>query len=138
MPSDLFNEKTVERLSKKIKPTGEQQTIATFWLQELESDKLDKWASDKRRSLNSKLKDLDKEIEELKKNSRFASNLQEKHKKQKIIRKLEEKREEIWKNYDLEAQEINKKRDQLIDEIEARMEQKITVNRLFSIKWRLI
>ena len=94
-------------------------------------------ADDKKKSMKISLRDLDKEIDELKRESRFASNLSEKLNKQKKIRKLEENREGIWKNYDKEAQEINKKRDQLIDNIEARMEQKITVNKIFSIKWRL-
>jgi len=50
---------------------------------------------------------------------------------------LEEKQGGIWKNYDREAQAINKKRDLLIDNIETWLEQKITVNKIFSIKWRL-
>ena len=100
-------------------------------------EKLDKWASDKKNGLKIKLKELDEEIENLKKEARYSPNLQEKLQKQKQIRGLEKKRDETWKTYDADAQEINKKRDQLIDEIESRMEQKITINKVFSIKWRL-
>ena len=41
MPADLFNEKTVERLSKKVKPSKEQQVIAHFWQDEYDQDNLE-------------------------------------------------------------------------------------------------
>lgn len=119
---------------KKVKLISEIAGKNSIFFDE-EMDKLDKWAEDRKRTLKNSLKELDEKIQILKKDIRVTTNLQDKLKKQKEIRSLDKKRDESWKEYDQEAQRINVKKDGLIDNIEARMEQKIKVEKLFSIKW---
>lgn len=105
---------------------------------EIELDKLDKWGEDRRNSLRLTLKDLDDRIKELKKNARLAPNLPEKLQLEKERRQLEGKRDEAWREYDHAAREIEKRKDELIDEIEKKLKQSITEQELFTIRWKIV
>ena len=105
---------------------------------EIELDKLDKWGEDKRNSLRLTLKELDDEIKEIKRQARLAPNLPEKLKLEKEKRQLENKRDEAWHEYDSAAKDIEKKKDGLIDEIEKKLKQKISEEKLFTIRWKIV
>jgi hypothetical protein len=125
----------VERSVKVIeKRVGERNAV--FFQDELE--KLDLWGDDQRASLKATLKEFDDEIKELKKQSRLAPNLPEKLEIEKKRRVIEKRREDAWKNYDNAKEEIEKKKDGLIDQIEARLKQTISVIDLFTIRWQVI
>lgn len=101
-------------------------------------DKLNRWAEDKRKSLKSALKNYDDQIAFLKKQARMAPNLPEKLALQKKIRSLDKKRDNAWREYDEAAREIERQKDTLIDQIEARLGQEIEEETLFTIRWKLI
>jgi len=101
-------------------------------------DKLNRWAEDMRKSLKSTLKDYDNQIADLKKQARMAPNLPEKLALQKKIRSLDKKRDNAWREYDEAAREIERQKDTLIDQVEARLGQEIEEEELFTIRWRLI
>jgi hypothetical protein len=61
---------------------------------DVEMDKLDRWAEDRRDSLKDELADMDEALKEAKKQASFAPTLPEKLERQRAARKLEEKREE--------------------------------------------
>ena len=133
---------TASKLEKQIK---QQSNIFFTALSEkngmwfdAEMDKLDKWAEDKRNSLKNHLKELDEQLKETKKLIRQAGSLPDKLELQKKARKLEQKRDEAWKEYDFAAKEIEVRKDQLIDRVEARLKQQVTSEELFTIKFRLI
>lgn len=105
---------------------------------EQEMEKLDHWADDKRKSLKTNLKDLDGRIKELKKEARGAASLPEKIKVQREIQKIQSRRDEAWRHYDEAAREIEERKDELLDDIEARLEQKTEVKPLFTIRWTLV
>lgn len=105
---------------------------------EEEMDKLNRWAEDKRKSLKTTLKDYDDRIAELKKQARIAPNLPEKIEIQKKIRNLDKKRDDAWRQYDEAAREIERQKDALIDQVEARLQQEIEEENLFTIRWKLI
>jgi len=105
---------------------------------EEELDKLDKWADDKRKSLKINLKDLDDKIKELKKEARLAANLPDKLKLQKQVKTLESKRDAAWLDYNKASKEIEDKKDKLINNIEDRLNQKISLTPLFTIRWSVI
>jgi SNF2 family DNA or RNA helicase len=102
-----------------------------------ELDKLDRWGDDKRNSLKVTLKDFDDRIKELKREARVARNLPEKLTLEKERKKLEGKRDEAWRDYDASAKEIERQKDNLIEDIESRMEQRITFEKLFTVGWML-
>jgi superfamily II DNA or RNA helicase len=103
-----------------------------------EMDKLNRWADDRRKSLKTVLKDYDDHLAELKKQARIAPNLPEKIDIQKKIRTLDKKRDDAWRQYDEAAREIERHKDTLIDQVEARLQQEITEETLFTIGWKLI
>lgn len=104
---------------------------------EVEIDKLDRWAEDRRKSLQAELDELDETIKETRKAARLAPNLPEKLAKQQALRKLEAKRDEAWRNYDAASRDLDKKKDELLDEISQRLEQNTKSDLLFILKWNL-
>ena len=104
---------------------------------EIELEKLDHWGEDRRNSLKVTLKELDEEIKNIKKQARLAPNLPEKLKLEKERKKLEATRDEAWKEYDGAAKEIEKNKDQLIDNVEKRLKQDMKEEPFLFIKWTL-
>lgn len=105
---------------------------------DIEIDKLDHWAEDRRASLKAELEELDDGLKEAKKNARNASNLPEKLERQRAVRNLEEKRDQAWKAYDGAAREIDRQKDALLDDISTRLSQKTQEQTLFSLRWSVI
>lgn len=105
---------------------------------EKESDKLDKWAEDRRNSLRLSLKELDDRIKELKKSARQAQSLPDKLAAQKKVRSIEKKREEAWHEYDKTGRAIENEKDKLIETIEKKLSAKETLTELFTIRWSII
>jgi superfamily II DNA/RNA helicase len=104
---------------------------------ELEIDKLDRWAEDRRTSLQVELDELDERIKETRKAARLAPNLPEKLEKQQELRKLEARRDEAWRNYDAASKELEKQKDNLLDETSRRLEQQSETTALFTVRWML-
>ena len=61
----------------------------------------------------------------------------EKLERQRAARKLEEKREEAWRAYDEASRDIDRQKDELLDEIGRRLEQSVEQTPLFTMRWRL-
>jgi ERCC4-related helicase len=105
---------------------------------ELEMDKLDKWAEDRRTSLKAELGELDEALKEAKKAARTAPTLPEKLERQKLARTLETRRDEAWRSYDQASREVDRQKDGLLDEISRRLEQELEQDPLFGLRWRLV
>lgn len=103
-----------------------------------EIQKLEKWGEDKKNTLKQALKELDDRIKDLKKENYTSNNLPEKLERQKEIRQLDIKRDEAWKEYDQKKKDIDKQIDQLIGQVQAKMEQKVEITKIFEIKWNLV
>jgi superfamily II DNA/RNA helicase len=104
---------------------------------EIEMDKLDRWAEDHRKSLKTTLDELDLAIKETRKEARSAPNLPTKLELQRKVRQLEEKRNTAWREYDDAAQQVEVKKDTLLDEISQRLKQQTRQEELFLIRWHL-
>ena len=103
-----------------------------------EMDKLDKWAEDRKNSLEIELKNLDKEIKTQKTESKKILNLEEKVKMQREIKEMENKRNKMRRELFDAQDELERQKETLIADIESRLKQKITEEDLFLIKWTLI
>jgi ERCC4-related helicase len=126
-----------ERLRNQQNETAAKLTERNGAFFEVEMDKLDRWAEDHRKSLKSTLDDLDLKIKETRKESRSAPNLPTKLELQRQVRQLEEKRNAAWREYDDAAQQIELKKDGLLDEISQRLKQQSRQEELFLIRWHL-
>jgi hypothetical protein len=104
---------------------------------EMELDKLDRWGEDQRNSLRVALRELEDKIKAVKKGARLAPNLPEKLKLEREKRQLESKRDEAWKEYEHAAKDIEDRKDTLMDEIEKRMNQILSEETLFTIRWKV-
>jgi len=102
---------------------------------DMEIDKLEKWSGDRKNSLELELKELDIEIKSKKTEARKILNLEEKVNAQRHIKELEKKRNEMRMNLFEMQDEVDKRKDKLIEETEKRMNLNITEEELFCIKW---
>ncbi len=105
---------------------------------DIEMDKLDRWAEDRRATLKAELDELDELIKETKKAARLAPNLPDKLERQRELRKLEAKRDDAWRSYDQASRDVDRQKDALLDEISRRLEQKLEQEPLFTARWSLI
>jgi hypothetical protein len=97
--------------------------------------KLEKWADDKKTSLELQIKDIDKQIRLRKSEARHIQLLTEKVKTQREIKDLEKKRAELRQSYFTAQDEVDVKKEQLITNVESRLEQKVSLLPLFTIKF---
>jgi len=104
---------------------------------DVEMDKLDHWAEDRRAALKAELDELDDNIKETKKSARLAPNLPEKLELQRKLRGLETKRDDAWRAYDAASRGVDRQKDALLDEIGRRLEQKTDCVELFTFRWRV-
>jgi hypothetical protein len=81
------------------------------------------------------LKELDREIKARKTEAKKILKLEEKLAAQ---REIKEKRNTLRQNLYQSQDEIDKRKENLIEEIEARMKQQIETNELFTIKWKVV
>ena len=107
-----------------------------LWFEQ-EMEKLDRWADDKRRGLKDQLKKVDDELKELKKQIRQAASLPDKLKLQRKARQLESKRDGAWREYDGDSQQIEQRKDQLLDQVEARLQMSVSETELFRVRWQV-
>lgn len=105
---------------------------------EAEVEKLDAWADDLKVVLEQDIKETDREIREVRRTAKLAPDLHEKlhwQKKQKDLEKLRnKKRRELFDRQD----EVDERRESLITELEAKMNQTVEEQVLFSIIWEVI
>ncbi|RKY11415.1 MAG: DEAD/DEAH box helicase [Planctomycetota bacterium] len=137
-PQPAIDSKKLSELYKKQKSQildDVSQRNAVFFDEEM--DKLDHWATDQQKSLRTNLKELDDQIKELKRQIRQSNALPDKIALQKKVKAIEKRRDEAWRNYDQAAREVEKKKDELIDTVEARLSQNIIEDELFAVEWEL-
>ncbi len=107
-----------------------------FFEQEL--DKLDKWGEDRRNSLKVALRELDDTLKNLKKQIRLAANLPDKLKLEKERKNLETERDNAWRAYDAAAKEIERAKEQLINQVEKQLELSVDTTELFLLRWKIL
>ncbi len=102
-----------------------------------EMDKLEHWADDVKKSLEIELRHLEQEIKARKTEARKILNLQDKVAEQRAIKELEKRRNDLRRNLYQTQDEVEEKKEALIDAIEQKMKQSVVLTELFSIRWVL-
>jgi adenine-specific DNA-methyltransferase len=105
---------------------------------EAEAEKLDGWADDLKLGLEREIKELDRQIREARKAARIAVSLEEKLASQKRMKTLESERSNRRRALFESQDEIDRKRGELIAQLEAQLTQKVTSECLFSVPWRVV
>src|SRR5690606_29612056 len=102
-----------------------------------EEDKLDRWAEDVKFGLERELRELDHLIKAAKKASKSALSLAEKLETQKQIKTLETKRNTKRRQLFDAQDDVDRKRTELIEEIERQLETETRIESLFVLRWKL-
>ena len=127
-------EAEIERQKMLVVADLETRNLGAFTQ---ETEKLDAWADDLKVGLERDIKELDRLIKESRTKSKGAATLADKLAAQKEQRDLEgqrdKKRRELFDRQD----EIQRKRDGLIDELERQLKQEISVHIIFSCQWEI-
>jgi hypothetical protein len=103
-----------------------------------ETNKLNVWADDQVEAKTLELKQTKAELKDKERQSRKATSPEELLSLQKLIRTLESKQSKLRREMFMIEDEIRAKRDKMIDDIEARMKQKVTSEKLFTLHWQII
>jgi adenine-specific DNA-methyltransferase len=99
---------------------------------------IDRWADDLKEGVERELKELEVAIRAAKKKARAATTLERKLAGQKEVKELERKLKEKRKRRDAAQDEIEERKDRLIEEVEARLQQQAETRELFTIWWRVV
>jgi len=105
---------------------------------EQEVQKLDAWADDLKLGLEQEIKEIDREIKEVRRTAATASVLEEKLLWQKRQRELESKRSSLRRELFARQDEIEAQHNALIDQLEIQLQQQVEERTLFTVEWELI
>jgi len=101
-------------------------------------EQLDRWAEDMVLAAERELKLTNEQLKTLKRQARQAGSLDEQRELQDKIRKLEKQRRQQRQDIFRIEDEIEEKRDRLVDQLEERMTQRSNIQSLFVIRWRVV
>ncbi|PJJ75003.1 helicase-like protein [Thermoflavifilum aggregans] len=101
-------------------------------------EKLEKWAEDRVAAAEKELKDTKERIKQLNRQARLATTTDEQLTLQKKIQELEKQKRRMRQRIFEVEDEIEAKRDELIAKLEKQMQQRTSVEPLFTIRWSVI
>lgn len=134
-PSPLQAERLAQLVARKRQLELDGMTERNGQWFDVEMEKLDRWAEDRRTSLKDELDAVDETLKEAKKAARTAPTLPEKLERRRDVRKLEAKRDEAWRAFDQASRELDARKDGLLDDISKRLEQRSRVEPIFTLRW---
>ncbi|MDY0071262.1 SNF2-related protein [Bordetella avium] len=104
---------------------------------EQEVQKLDAWADDLKLGLEQEIKEIDREIKEVRRTAATSPTLDEKLSWQKKQRELEGKRSKLRRELFARQDEVEAQRNDLISQLESQLQQQVEEHMLFTIEWEL-
>ena len=102
-----------------------------------EVQKLDAWADDLKVGLENEVKELDRDIKDVRRTATVAATLEEKLHWQKRQRELEDKRNQLRRRIFDRQDEIDAQRSRLIDDLEGRLDSRHQTITAFTVQWEL-
>lgn len=140
LPASLFNAPDATLLADvEARKTAflreiNQRNLGYF---EQEVQKLDAWADDLKLGLEQEIKQIDREIKEVRRTAAISPTLEEKLSWQKKQRELEGKRSKLRRELFARQDEVEAQRNDLINQLEAQLQQQVEERTLFTIEWEL-
>lgn len=105
---------------------------------EQEVQKLDAWADDLKLGLEQEIKEIDREIKEVRRTAATSPTLEEKLSWQKKQRELEGKRGKLRRELFTRQDEVEAQRNEIISQLETKLQQQVKERTLFTIEWELV
>ena len=137
MPSTMMAKIDEVTARSRVAALEEMGTRNGHWF-DVEIEKLEHWAEDRRATLKGELDELDEALKLARKSARTAPTLPEKLERQREVRKLEGRRDDAWRAFDQATRDLEKQKDSLLDEISKRLEQHVEEEALFTVRWRIV
>lgn len=125
----------VQRLERQHLQAVNTRNLGYF---DAEVQKLDAWADDLKVGLENEVKELDREIKDVRRTATVSATLEEKLQWQKRQRELEDKRSQLRRRIFDRQDEIDGQRSRLIDDLEGRLASTAILKEVFTIQWALI
>ncbi len=104
---------------------------------EQEVQKLDAWADDLKMGIEQEIKEIDRQIKEVRRTAASAPTLEEKLSWQKQQRELEAKRGRLRRELFARQDEVEAQRNAIIGQLEVQLTQQVEERTLFTIEWEL-
>ena len=105
---------------------------------EQEVSKLDDWADDLKEGLEQAIKELDKMIKQIRREAKIAATLEEKLALQKQQKNLESQRNQSRRELFDKQDEVDARREAIIESLENKLNRKTHSEALFTIDWRVV
>ena len=129
LPNDLLTRR--QSILREIN----QRNLGYF---EQEVQKLDAWADDLKLGIEQEIKEIDRQIKEVRRTAAGAPTLEEKLTWQKRQRELESARTKLRRGLFTKQDEIEAQRNDIINRLEGQLKQQVNEQPLFCIEWELI
>lgn len=136
--AELDNQVQLEGLTRQRQSAiqkGISERNARFF--EEEADKLDGWADDLKLGLEREIKEFDRQIKEARRSATAALALEDKLTGQKQIKALESQRNQKRRSLFEAQDQVDRQREELIEQIEGKLRHKVELKTLFSTAWRV-
>lgn len=133
IPAELFK----SWQSQVVEETEAETEAELDQYLEQESEKLERWAQDRRKALMATVDELDEQIRAYKKEARQLASTAEKIQAKKELRKLERKRDDALAEYHHSKKAIEHEEDRLLDEVSEKLELTCEIKELFTARWTL-
>ncbi len=124
-----------ESRQQAVLRTARERQLRYF---EQEVGKLDAWADDLKLCIEQRIKDIDREIKEVRRSATVSPTLDEKLHWQKRQRQLEGKRSQLRREPFGQQDEIEARRNGIIEDLERQLEQQVIDTPLFTVEWELV
>ena len=131
-PGGLDDE--ILRLEKQHIEVVNNRNLGYF---DTEVQKLDAWADDLKVGLENEVKELDREIKDVRRTATLAATLGEKLHWQKRQRELEDKRNQLRRKIFDRQDEIDGQRNRLIEDLEGKLCRQVQTSKVFTVQWCL-
>ena len=102
-----------------------------------EIEKLERWAEDLKEGLEQELKELDAEIKGLKKQAKLQVDLEAKLELHRQAKEREAERSRKRRALYDAQDEIERKKESLISDVEAKLQQRVETEGLFTVRWEV-
>lgn len=130
--SEAALEGILESERNQVEKSVNDRNLSFF---EQEVNKLDAWADDLKEGLEASIKELDKQIKEVRREAKIAVTLEEKLALQKQQKNLESQRNKSRRELFDKQDEVDERREELIESLEGKLNKKTTVETLFTVQW---
>jgi ERCC4-related helicase len=136
-PREIATQLTADIERQAVALALGQDQRARGWF-DAEVGKLDRWAEDRRASLRAEADSIESDAREAKRAARTAGTLPEKLAAERRARDLYSKHDAALRAFHDASRDIERRKDALLDETEARMVPHREVRALFTLRWVLV